>query len=299
MKILIADKISSKAIEKLESAKYDVVYEPEITPTDLLTRVADVQALIIRSRTKVTKEVIEAGKELKIVGRVGTGLDNVDKAAASEKKIQVVNAPDANSTAVAELTIGMMIALLRKLDLAYTSMKKGEWRKKDLMGSELSAKTVGIVGHGNIGKKVESLLKAFGCRVLIYSRSYQTVDNLEKLFFESDIITLHLSLSDETRGMIEASLLYKMKPTAYLVNLARAQIVDQQALYTILKDHKIAGAALDVFETEPLEENSPLRALDNVILSPHIGASTHESVERASLAVIEQVLQFLGMKMIL
>jgi D-3-phosphoglycerate dehydrogenase len=292
MRILVSDKISDKAVEILKSSGFDVTYDPEITPEALLSAISGYSALIVRSRTKVTPEIIDAGKNLKIIGRVGTGIDNIDKKTASQKNIIIVNAPDANSIAVAELTIGLMLSMLRKLYKADESMRKGDWIKKELTGFELNGKTVGIVGYGHIGKRVESLVQAFGAKTLVYSRHYKTAE-LNDLFSKCDLITLHVGLNDETRGMIGKSLLEAMKPTAYVFNLSRALVVDLDAFYEVLSQKKIAGAALDVFDVEPLPPDSKWRKLPNVFLTPHIGASTKEAVTRASRVVAEDVIKFL------
>ena len=292
MTILISDKISQKSVETLKSAGFTIIYEPEITSSDLKNKIADCDGLIVRSRTKVTQDIIEAGKQLKIIGRVGSGIDNIDKKSADEKGIAVVNAPDANSIAVAELTIGLIITLLRHIPKAVTSMREGLWMKKELQGLELSGKTVGIVGYGNIGKKVGEVLKVAGCKLLVFSRSYKTVESLDELFSKSDIISLHVGLTDETRGMITKELLDKMKPTGYFLNLSRAEVVDGEALYGVLQAGKIAGSAMDVYPEEPLPSNSKWRTLSNVLLTPHIGASTHEAMERASEEVVKQVIKF-------
>lgn len=296
MNILISDKISQKAIEKIKKAGFTVVYEPDITPEDLKKKISDCEGLIVRSRTKVTKDIIQSGKNLKIIGRVGSGIDNIDKESGDKRNIQIVNAPDANSIAVSELTVGLMIALLRHIPKAVLSMKEGLWLKKELSGSELSEKTVGIVGYGNIGKRVGNVLTALGCKLMVVSRSYKNVESLEELFKKSDIISVHLSLTDQTRRMITSELLNSMKPSAYFLNLSRAEVVDGEALYGLLQTGKIAGSAIDVFPEEPLAPDSKWRRLDNVILTPHIGASTKEAMERASEAVADQLINFFKLK---
>lgn len=292
MNILISDKISQQSVEKLKSSGITVTYEPEITAEELKKRIVTYEALIVRSRTKVTKEIIDAGKNLKIIGRVGSGIDNIDKKAADEKGIVIVNAPDANSIAVSELTIGLMISLLRHIPKADKSMKEGLWLKKELSGGELRGKRVGIVGFGNIGKKVGEALKVMGCTLSVYSRSYKNVESLEKLFSESDIVTIHLSLTDATRGMITKELLNLMKPSSYFLNLSRAEVVNGDALYELLSTGKLAGCALDVFLEEPLPADSKWRKLSNVLLTPHIGASTKEAMKRASDEISEKMIEF-------
>ncbi len=292
MKVLISDKISESVLSifQLKNIEYD--YLPEITPADLLLKIKDYQALIVRSRTKVTKEIIDTGQNLKIIGRVGTGVDNIDVAICKQRKIPVVNAPDANSQAVAELTIGLMLSLLRHIPKAVNSMKEGLWLKKELGGSELAGKTVGIIGYGHIGKKIELLVKAFGAHPLIYSRSFQT-STLDHLFEVSDFVTLHLTLTPKTKGLVDSKLLGMMKPTAYLINVSRGEIIDEEALYDIFDKDKIAGAALDVFWQEPLPVDSLWRKLDNVILTPHLGASTKEALKKGTETVVGDVITVL------
>lgn len=292
MKVLISDKINEFVFTSFQLKNIDYDYLPEITPQDLLLKIKDYQALIVRSRTKVTKEIISAGQNLKIIGRVGSGVDNIDTEAAKSRKIIVVNAPDANSQAVAELTIGLILSLLRHIPKAVTSMKNGLWLKKELGGSELSGKTVGIVGYGHVGKKIESIMRAFGAHPLIYSRSFQT-STLDHLFEVSDFVTLHLTLSPKTKGLVDGKLLGMMKPTAYLINASRGEIIDEEALYDILDNDKIAGCALDVFWQEPLPVDSRWRKLDNVILTPHIGASTKEALKKGTETVIQDIITVL------
>lgn len=295
MKILICDKINQSATNLLKDNKIEFDYLPEISAEELLKVIASYHALVVRSRTKVTKEIILAGKNLKIIGRVGTGVDNIDVVATKENKVLVVNAPDANSQAVVELTIGLVLSLLRKIPQAVDSMKNGLWLKKELSGTELSGKTVGIVGYGHIGKKIELLARAFGARPLIFSRSFKTATE-EELFQTGDIVTLHLALTPQTKGSINKNLLSLMKPTAYLINTSRGEIIDEEALYNALKDKKIAGAALDVYSQEPLPIDSKWRKLDNVILTPHIGAATKEALTRASITVIRDIIKVLDDK---
>ncbi|OGG27073.1 hypothetical protein A2960_02940 [Candidatus Gottesmanbacteria bacterium RIFCSPLOWO2_01_FULL_39_12b] len=292
MKILISDKIDENALSYLKEQKIDVDYLPEITPEELLKSISTYDALILRSRTRVTKEVIESGINLKVIARAGTGLDNIDIKAAEQKNIKVINTPSANVTAVAELTLGLMISLFRKLGLAYTSMKEGLWLKKDLKGSELNGKTIGIIGFGRIGKKVSELLSVFGVEILIYDLQNSTC-SLEELFTRSDLITIHVALTPVTRGFINKKLLSLMKPSAFLINISRGEVVDEENLYEALVNKRIAGCALDVFWQEPLSADSRFRKLDNVILTPHIGAATHEALKKASQSVAEDVVRAL------
>jgi D-3-phosphoglycerate dehydrogenase len=286
MKVLIADKIAEPALEDLKQGGVLVDYLPEISPEELLSKIPAYDGLIVRSRSKVTQVVVEAGQKLKIVGRIGSGLDNIDLPACESKKIRVVNVPDGNSQAVAEHTIGLMIALLRHYPKAFSSMKQGLWLKSELSGSELAGKTVGILGYGHIGKRVGKILEAIGAKVVAFKRG----QSLDEFFKSSDVVTVHLPLTPETKGMISGKLLKQMKPTSYLVNASRGEIIAEPALIKLIKEGKIAGAALDVFSVEPLPENSELRKLDNIILTPHLGASTKEALVKASAAVVKEFL---------
>lgn len=291
MKVLISDKIHDSALKYLSEHKIEVSYQPEITMENLLSEIPQYEGLIVRSRTKVTVEVIENGKSLKIIGRVGSGVDNIDIEASRKRKITVINAPDANSQAVAEHTLGLAIALLRNYPKAFASMKNGLWLKKELSGSEIEGKSVGILGYGHIGKKVERFFKAFGAATQVYSRSYQTA-SLPQLFQNSDLITIHLALTADTKKLVGDKLLSLMKPNAYLINTSRGEIIDENVLYAILNGNKIAGAALDVYGSEPLPSDSKWRKLDNVILTPHIGASTREALTKASICVVRDIVNF-------
>jgi len=291
MRLLICDKIHPLAIEFLQHNKIAYEYRPEILLPALLNSIHNYEGILVRSRTKVTRDVIEKAVNLKFIGRVGSGVDNIHMESAKAKNITVVNAPDGNSQAVAEHTIGLMIALLRHYPKAFTSMKEGMWLKKELTGSELSGKTVGIVGFGHVGKRVEALVRAFGAKVLIFSKSSHTI-SLAELFKQSDIITVHCSLTPQTKGMITRELIATMKPSAYLINTSRGEIVDEGALFDALKNHSIAGAALDVFWEEPLPMDSHWRQLPRVILTPHIGAATHEALEKASMTIAQDIARF-------
>ena len=292
MKLLIADPTDSEAISYLKNHNIEVTYQPEISADNLFSQITNYDALMVRSRTKVTKDVISQAKKLKVVARIGSGCDNIDIKACQEKNMTVVNAPDVNSESVVELTTGLIITYLRDLSRVITSMKEGKWLKNELWGEEISGKTVGILGYGHVGKRVAKIMETFGANILIHSRNYQTA-TLSEIFSKSDIVTVHLSLNSETEGCITQSLLSLMKPTALFVNLARAQLVNEDAFYGILKDKKIAGAILDVFWQEPLPPDSRWRTLPNVILTPHIGAATFEALKRASLTVAEDIVNVL------
>ena len=295
--ILIADSIGQSGIEFLKGKGLDVVYKPDITPAELLSEIKNYDALIVRSRTKVTGAVIAAGKQLKVIGRAGSGLDTIDVATAKKTGITVVNAPGANSQSVAEHTMAFILALFRNLIPVANALKNGKWEKKTYKAAELAGKTIGIVGFGNIGGKVAGMAAGFGMKVLVTTRSATPGGAnvpLETLLSESDVVTLHVPKSEQTTAMIAAKELGLMKKTAFLVNCSRGGVVDEGALVEALQHHRIAGAALDVFPVEPLPQDSPLLSLSNVLLTPHVAAASAESRERASLAVAREVARALG-----
>ena len=292
MDILICDPASDSARQYLKDHGFSVTYAPAISSPELLEVINRYRAVMVRSRTKITAEVILRAKNLKVIARIGSGYDNIDIKATRDRQITVVNAPDANSQAVAEMTIGLMLVLLRTIYRAVRSMADGNWLKDELWGTELSGKKVGVLGNGHVGRKVVDLLKAFGVQVAVYSRNYQTA-TLEELFRQSDIITLHLSLNDKTKGMVGEELLGLMKKEAFLINISRGQIVDEEALFRLLSEKKIAGAALDVFWQEPLPPDSKWRSLPNLIATPHMGAATYEALEKASLSVAHDIVKVL------
>ena len=296
MKILIADLIVESAVLSLR--KYFEVTVRHFPPDELVKEIVDFDAVIVRSATKITREVIEAGTRLKVIGRAGVGVDNIDVEAATKKGIYVVNSPSASTISVAEMTIALILALGRKVVEASIKTKKGEWPKKNYKGLELYGKKLGFVGCGRIGSEVAIRSIAFGMKPLIYDPYLPTelflkfgaeqITDLGELFKKSDFITIHALLNDETRGMISDREFDLMKPSAYLVNCARGGIVDEDALYKALKEGKIAGAALDVFTVEPAREHK-LFELDNLYVSPHVAASTQEAQERAGSITAEQV----------
>jgi D-3-phosphoglycerate dehydrogenase len=306
MKILITDKMAKEAIELLEDAGHDVTFD-EMDHDALLDSIDAYDALMVRSRTKATEEIVEKGAKgsLKVIGRAGIGVDNIDIKKAGLLGIKVVNAPTGATISVAELTIGHMLSLSRFLTKADTSMKNGEWIKKQLKGTELHGKTLGLVGCGNIGQKTAELSRAFGMDVIgfdpfltkevLAKQHIAKKETLEEVMKESDIISLHLPHTEKTHYIINEHMLSLMKSTGFIVNCARGGTVDESALYAALKNGTIAGAALDVFEQEPLKE-SKLTSLDNIVFSPHMGANTFEGQIRAGTVCAEQVMMVLDGK---
>ena len=302
VKVLVAAPLHEKAIEVLEKAGFEVVYEEYPDEERLIELVKDVEAIVVRSKPKVTRRVIEAAPKLRVIGRAGVGLDNIDLEAAKERGIKVVNSPGASSRSVAELVFGLLLAVARKIAFADRKMREGVWAKKQCMGIELEGKTMGVIGFGRIGYNVAKIANAFGMRVLLYDpypneeRAREvggTFASLEDLLKESDVVTLHVPLVDATYHLIDEERLKLMKPTAILINAARGAVVDNNALVKALQEGWIAGAGLDVFEEEPLPKDHPLTRLDNVVLTPHIGASTEEAQMRAGVQVAEQIVEIL------
>lgn len=302
MKILITDHIHKAGIELLQQSEIgEVEVATELSKDELLEKVKEADALIVRSKTKVTREIIEAGKKLKVIGRAGVGVDNIDLESATKRGIVVVNAPEATSITVAEHTLGLMLALARKIPQANASLKSGKWEKKKFLGVELRGKTLGVIGLGRIGTQVVKKAKAFEMKILAYDPYISKekaeelgvkITSLEELLKNSDFITLHVPLTKQTKGMISKKELQLMKDGAYLINCARGGVIDERALYEALAIKKLAGAALDVFEKEPPVGN-PLLNLDNVVVTPHLGASTEEAQRLASMIVCEEVLKVL------
>ena len=304
MKILITDKMALEAIELLKKADHNVTFV-ELDEKDLIKEIPKYDGLMIRSRTKAYEDVIKAGAKgnLKVIGRAGIGVDNIDIKACANSNIKVVNAPTGATQSVAELTITYMLSLSRNISKADSSMKKGEWIKKKLMGTEIFEKTLGLIGCGNIGKITAKYAIAFNMSVIGYDPFISKVDmqkdgikkieKLEDLMSKSDYISLHLPHIKSTHHIVNQEMLSKMKETAFLINCSRGGTVDEKALFKLLKDGKIAGAGIDVFENEPPIDN-PLLKLDNVILTPHIGANTKEGQIRAGTVCAEQIIKVLN-----
>jgi len=298
-KVLVCDPIHEEGIEKLKRAGFEVDVNPTITPEQLRKAVSNYDALIVRSRTKVTKEIIEAGKRLKVVGRAGAGLDNIDVETAERKGIIVLNSPEALAEAVAELTIGLIISLARNIPFADRTIKEGKWAKKELTGWELKDKTLGTIGLGNVGERVARIARALGMKIFIAKRTPPTPELLKELEAEfvplkellkrSDIVTIHVPLTPQTNRMIGANELQLMKNGAFLINTSRGAIVDEKALLEALKSGKLGGAALDVYEVEP-PKDLELVKLPNVVCTAHIGAQTEEAQKVAGVMIAEKII---------
>jgi len=301
MKVLISDNLSTRGVEILKNAGFDVDFRSKTPVEEIEQIIGDFDALIIRSATKVTAALLEKATKLKVIGRAGSGLDNVDIPAATKKGVVVMNTPGGNTVTTAEHTIGMLFACARMIPQAYASMKAGKWEKKKFEGVELWDKTLGVVGLGAIGGVVASRCAALGMKVLAYD-PFISVEKAKALGVEladlptiwkrADFITVHTPKTKETANLINTTTIAQMKDGVRIINCARGGIVNEQDLYEALKSGKVGAAAFDVFEKEP-PENHPLLTLDNFIATPHLGASTQEAQENVATAVAEQVVDYL------
>jgi len=300
--VLICDHVNPTLKEILEKNGLKVTYEPEITPEQIAEKIGNFQVVVVRGRTKLSRELIEKADKCKIIARVGVGLDNIDEEAAKEKNIRVINADEGATTAVAELVIGLMLSMAREIPRADREIRNGNWIKKELMGSELKGKYLGIIGIGNIGKRLGRLTRALNMNIIGYdvipideefSKEVGLMKaDLDTLLSSADYVSLHVPLLDSTHHMINAEKLKLMKNTARIINAARGGVIDEEALYNSLKDGNIAGAALDVFEVEPATGNK-LTTLPNFIATPHMGAQTKEAQLLAANIIAEKIIQVL------
>jgi len=300
--VLICDQINPTLNEILEKNGLQITYEPEITPDQIAEQIANFEVVIVRSRTKITKDLIQRAEKCKIIARVGVGLDNIDQDAAKEKGIRVINAVEGAMNAVAELVIGLMLSLAREIPRADREIRTGNWIKKELMGTELRGKYLGIVGLGNIGKRLGRTARALNMNIIGYD--VDPIDeefskevglmkaDLGTLLASADYISIHVPLLDSTKHMINAENISTMKNTTRIINTSRGGVIDEEALYEALKVGKITGAALDVFETEPAT-SSKLVQLPNFISTPHIGAQTKEAQSLAANVIAEKIIQIL------
>ena len=297
MKIIICDKTENEYIEQMRAAGLTVDVRDDITPEQLVTELPNYDGMVVRSRTKVRKDLIDVCPNLKVIVRGGAGLDTIDHEYAKEKGIAVMNTPLANSKSVAELAIGYMLMMARSLYAASASIKAEKWEKKAFTGVELGGKTLGLIGIGNIGKEVAKRAVAMEMTVVAYDPFVKEAPagiklvSLDELLAQADYISLHLPKTKESTGMISTDQFAKMKNGVRIVNCARGGIVDESALYEALTSGKVAGAALDVFAEEP-PTDWKLAKLDNVIASPHIGAATKEAQARVGAEVAEKLIAF-------
>ena len=300
-RVLIADAIAAEGVDVLRSqAEVDV--RTGLAPAELVGLIGEYDALVVRSETKVSAEVVEAGKRLRVIARAGIGVDNIDVDAATSAGIAVVNSPTGNIVAAAEHTMALMLALSRNIPRAHQSMKDGQWRRSAFVGIEVRNKTLGIIGLGRVGSEVALRARSFGMRLVAYDpfvapdyahRLGTELRSLQDLLAESDFVTLHTPLTDSNRNMIGAAELSRMKPGSRLINVARGELVDEQALLEALESDGLAGVALDVFATEPPHQ-SPLLEHPKVVVTPHLGASTEEAQREVAIEAAEQVISVLN-----
>jgi D-3-phosphoglycerate dehydrogenase len=305
-RVLVTDPIHKDAVSHMEKAGLDVAVRTDISADELVQVIGEYDAIVVRGRTKVTSKVIAAGQRLKVIGRSGVGLDNVDRVAAKERGIQVVNSPEGPSVSVAELVFALAFNVLRRVSFADQGMREGKWLKKACKGNELKGRTLGIVGFGFIGEEVAKRALAFGMKVLAYDILPERIKvittigaeyvQLKDLLAASDILSVHVPLNPKTKGLIGSAEIATMRKGATIINTSRGGIVDEKALYEALVSGQLGGAGLDVFSEEPPFENELLRkiiALPNVVATPHIGAQTIEAELTNSMIIAEKILKHL------
>ena len=302
-KILVSDPLADEGLDILKKSGFPVDVKPGLSEDDLCAIIGDYECLIIRSGTKVTKKVLDAGVNLKVIGRAGVGVDNIDVPYATDKGILVMNTPSANILSAAEHSCAMLLALARNIPFAHESVHKGEWKRSKYTGVEMNGKTLGIIGVGRVGGEVAKRMKAFNMTLIGYDPFLpkEVADNLgvrlttlEEVLRTSDFMTIHTPLLPETRNMISMEQFKMMKPNARLANVARGGIVNEEDLYTALKEKIIAGAAVDVWCSEPLnDDEKKLLELDNLVTTPHLGASTVEAQERVAIEIAEHAIMYL------
>ena len=297
--VVVADQISADGLAPLaDDPRFSLVHRPGLKGDALAQAIADADAVLVRSATKITRDSLARADRLKVIGRAGVGVDTIDVEAATERGIAVLTAPSGNTTSAAELTMALILSLVRRIPAADRSMKLGEWDRKSFSGSELRGKTLGLVGAGRVGSEVARRAKAFGVRVVAYDpyltpERARSVDvelaSLDDVLRTSDILSLHVPLTDATAGLVSAEKLALTRKGVYIVNVARGGVLDEEALERALTEGHVAGAALDVFEVEPLPADHPLRKLENVVLTPHLGASTAEAQHSVAVEIAEAV----------
>ena len=304
MNVLISDKLKEEAIDILQNNGFNVVKKFSITNEELKHEIENYEAIIIRSRTKLTADVLENAKKLKVIGRAGVGLDNIDLKKAEELNIKVLNTPEAPSISVAELTIGLLLSLVRHISKADQTMHCGEWCKSDYMGYILKGKNIGLIGYGNIGQRVAKICKALEMDIGIYDvdetikekakkMGYKIHSSVDELIKDSQIISLHIPSTVQTENTIDEKRIRLMNENSIIINTARGDLIDETALIKALKDKKIGGAALDVYREEPLKNMDLCSCEENLVLTPHIGSQTEENQSQASIMTAEKILDYL------
>lgn len=300
-RVLVADQISDRGLEIL-AERLDVTYDPKITAEKLLETIGEYDALLVRSRTNVTSDVIERGTKLKVIGRAGVGVDNIDVKSATEQGVLVVNSPEGNTASAAEHTLALMFSLARNVPAADASMKAGQWERSQFMGVELFNKVLGVIGLGKIGGRVAAAALALGMKVLVYdpfiseerAKQLNLVSvPLEEIWMRADFITIHTPKNAQTTNLINGTVLSRIKPGVRIVNASRGGIIDEAALARAIKDGRVAGAALDVFDDEPPKDSALLELGSKVVLTPHLGASTVEAQFNVAIDLAEQIRDYL------
>ena len=301
VKILITDPLSDKGLDLLRNEGFDVTYRPNPPKDELFILVNDIDGWIIRSGTKITKELIENARQLQIIGRAGVGTDNIDIESATSKGIIVMNVPDGNTISAAEHTMAMIMSLSRNIYLGHSGLMKGEWNRSSLVGNELQNKTLGVVGLGKIGREVIKRSLSYDMNILgfdpyvnkeQFNEEETEIVDLDFLIENSDFITLHLPINKNTKNLFDYDQMSKMKKTARIINVARGGIINEDDLVEALNNETISGAALDVFVNEPLSAENNLLKAKNILLTPHLGASTYEAKEGVSLGVCKQIVEY-------
>jgi D-3-phosphoglycerate dehydrogenase len=298
-RVLVADAISLDGLAPLrDDPRFELINKPGLKGDDLATAIADADAVLVRSATRITRESLARADKLKAIGRAGVGVDTIDVEAATERGIPVLTAPEGNTISAAELTMALLLALARKVPGADKSMKAGEWDKKSFTGTELYGKTLGLIGAGRIGGEVARRARGFGMRVLVHdpflnAERARSLDvetaSIDEVIQQADVISAHVPLTDATKNLVGATQIARMKKGVLLLNVARGGVVDESALLEALKSGQVAGAALDVFEMEPLPADHPFRTLPNVVLTPHLGASTSEAQHSVAIEIASAV----------
>jgi D-3-phosphoglycerate dehydrogenase len=294
-RVVVTDRVSKKGLAPLrDDERFKVVRLKDSFDPRFSAKLATASGLIVRSATRVDAAVLDGAPELRVIGRAGVGVDNIDVAAASERGVAVMNAPGGNTVSAAELTMALLLAVARRVAEADRSIREGKWERSRLQGVELRGRTLGVIGAGRIGAAVAQRCRAFGMKAIVYD-PYLPIERvedlrlrlveLEQLLEAADVISLHVPLTEETRGLIDDSAFAKMKKRAFVINASRGGVVDEEALARALTEGRIAGAALDVYEQEPLPSDSPLLSAPNLVLTPHLGASTKEAQVQVALEV--------------
>ena len=302
MKILVSDPITEAGLSILKETGLDVIYLPEGSEDEKHKAAVDVDGWIIRSGTHVKADMINSAQNLQVIGRAGVGVDNIDITIATRRGIVVMNTPDVNTISAAEHTVGLMLALSRNISQGHSGLEKGEWNRHRLVGTELQNKTLGIVGLGKIGREVMERCRSFRMNIIgydpfvnqdMFNEDEIQITDLDKLTKSADYITVHVPLNENRKNLFDYDRLKLMKSSARIINVARGGIINEKDLALAVKEDVIAGAAIDVFTAEPIDRSHPLVGVQNILLSPHLGASTTEAKEGVSRAICEQVRDYL------